>query len=343
MQDDDLEFTSFSMDDFTENDDDKEIDYELDDLIQAFNENEDIEHPNESDTINENENIFDESTLTSNNTESKVDNEASPGVTYFSNEEIAKQADISVKKGLTKIICTYIENNDYKSKNIIANHTKYITSEKELARNCGYRFWKFSDDRILDLIMGYSIRIEKSAILSYYAYVNRTATIFKALLDNNLLAIVEKGDKLANYYDVSGFLEKYGDEDSHKVLKRYKKEGELFRFDIGEYFLNISKNIKMVIIHNLIIENINIPKEITSYISDDYSAIILDEVKNLNILRSKIARLQLDKRRFIAEKLHYFDKRDEIVLKETKSIFKSQPLDVLTPGGNEIITINITD
>ena len=245
---------------------------------------------------------------------------------------------------LCEIIINYVENNDPVSKEIIVKNKALIIDEGGFRNHTAYRFWKFSNDKMLELLFGYGIRVTNSGLLSYYKTISNTPVIVNALLDANPISLVEQGDKLINYYDVCGFVAKYGESSHKEVMKRFVKESELFRFDEEDYFIKLDSNIKFFIFSKELLRRCNCPLRVGNLIlKEQYVLVDTKNERAIDTLRGFLKDAFINRQVFKLKGINYFPDIMESYKPKTKIDKISEKVDYITPGGGLMIKVKISE
>lgn len=248
---------------------------------------------------------------------------------------------VRVSEELCPYIADYIERNSVESREIISKNIEVLKAEPSCKIKGGYRFWKFHADKILDLIMGYSIRIVPSGFLSYYGFLNRTSAVFESLYDEGSLCGAIETCQDENMINVSRFVEIYGSSADKALLEEYRDECEIFRVGVESYALNIKTNIKFVILHNEMINYAHIPKNLVLPIEDHYSAIDVTNPMALETLRFKLKKLHDDKKVLTMQGVKYFLPKAFYEQSQKAEPVKMAAKDILTPAGNKMFSFKV--
>lgn len=249
------------------------------------------------------------------------------------------------KRSLCDVIMNYIENNDDNSRDAIIKNKELITDERLLKRRSAYRFWRFSIDKILDLIYGYGIRVKGDDMLSYYKNLAYTANIVSSLRDNAPMFVIEHGYKSATYYDVCGFIAAYGNDDHKKIMSKYVKEGELFRFVNEDYFLKVGDNVKYFCFSKEILDRAFC--KLSNGISIMDGRFVLSEAGDHNDafkIKRAFSKAYDNKRLFKEAGVNFFPGFFNSAEKQKESALDlDEKSDYMTPGGSILQRIKISE
>lgn len=250
--------------------------------------------------------------------------------------ELKSEFDFLISE-LSKIIAKYITTNSKEARELIVKNIDSIKKTFPLHASNVFRYWNFPENRVLDLIMGYSLRIGKEEFLSYYAMINRTKTIFNSLNNDRLLGIVEKYTPNNDVYLVTDFLKDYLSDELLTEIEKYKNEAEAFRVGVNDYTLNIYDNIKYIILHREIVYYAKIASESYTSLNKDYVMIDVTSNNNIAMLRSKLTKLYSHKEELADLGLGFFKKH--LIQKAQTPPPPSQikEADFLTPAGKQVI------
>lgn len=162
-----------------------------------------------------------------------------------------------VSKEFVIYLAKYISENDFDAKKYIDAYWREFLKLDNAKINLAYRFWDFSDTKILNMINGDNIKINKCNFLSYYTNVSNTKNMVDFLeMDAELkifYAVEMKKNNFKSIYEIFQNInqDEYSNEELRfitKTLEEFKKENEHIRLNVEPYNLNMA-NTRFLIVH----------------------------------------------------------------------------------------------